>query len=120
MSLETYRKQVIACQQNLGKLQAEKGRFSLKAVAALKKKQEAIAAATRSKSLSVINAKGREALRHESDHNKFLIEMAKIDRKIARSQMSRRSSRMFKRRLTYRLHGIRKRRTSMRKRGRST
>ncbi|MBL0797834.1 hypothetical protein [Pseudomonas sp. B7] len=47
MSLETYRRQVIACQQNLGKLQAEKRRCSLKAVAALKKKQDALAAASR-------------------------------------------------------------------------
>ena len=86
MSLETYRKQVIVCQQNLGKLQAEKGRFSLKAVAALKKKQDAVAAASRSKSLSVTNAKEREALRHESDQSKALIEMAKIDRKIADEQ----------------------------------
>ena len=120
MSLETYRKQVIVCQQNLGKLQAEKGRFSLKAVAALKKKQDAVAASSRSKSLSVTNAKEREALRHESDQSKALIEMAKIDRKIARSQMSRRSSRLLKRRLTSRLLEIRKRRTPMRKRGKST
>lgn len=117
MSLETYRKQVIVCQQNLGKLQAEKGRFSLKAVAALKKKQDAVAASSRSKSLSVTNAKEREALRHESDQSKALIEMA---RSIARSQMSRRSSRLLKRRLTSRLLEIRKRRTPMRKRGKST
>lgn len=86
MSLETYRKQVSTCQQNIAKLQADKGRFSLKAVAALKKKQDALAAASRSKSASVISAKGREALRHESDQSKALVEMAKVDRKIADEQ----------------------------------
>lgn len=86
MSLETYRKQVSTCQHNIAKLQADKGRFSLKAAAALKKKQDALAAASRSKSASVINAKGREALRHESDQSKALVEMAKVDRKIADEQ----------------------------------
>lgn len=86
MSLDIYRKQVSTCQNNIAKLQADKGRFSLKAVAALKKKQGALAVASRSKSASVINAKGREALRHESDQSKALVEMAKVDRKIADEQ----------------------------------
>lgn len=86
MSLDTYRKQVSTCQNNIAKLQADKGRFSLKAVAALKKKKDALAVASRSKSASVINAKGRDALGHESDQSKALVEMAKVDRKIADEQ----------------------------------
>ncbi|EJM61915.1 hypothetical protein PMI30_05053 [Pseudomonas sp. GM50] len=86
MTIETYRRKVKTCQQNLASLQAEKGRFSLKAVAAFKRKQSALAAAHRSTNVSTINMKEREAVRHESDQSKALVDMAKVDRKIADEQ----------------------------------
>ncbi|RAI64753.1 hypothetical protein DOZ80_25125 [Pseudomonas fluorescens] len=86
MTIETYRRKVKTCQQNLARLQAEKGRFSLKAVAAFKRKQDALAAAHRSTNVSTINMKEREAVRHESDQSKALVDMAKVDRKITDEQ----------------------------------
>ena len=83
MSIEMYRRQVNTCQQNIAKLQADKGKLSVKAAAALKKKQDALAAAGRSTSSSTINMKLREADRYASDNSRATIEMAKLDSKIA-------------------------------------
>lgn len=83
MSIETYRRQVTTCQKNIAKLQADKGRLSVKAAAALKKKQAALAAAGRSTSSSTINMKLREAERYASEQSKAMVELAKLDSKIA-------------------------------------
>lgn len=83
MSIETYRKQVSTCQNNIAKLQADKGRLSVKAAAALKKKQDALASAGRSTSSSTVNMKQREAARYASDHSKAMVDIAKLDSKIA-------------------------------------
>jgi hypothetical protein len=83
MSIETYRRQVSTSQQNIAKLQADKGKLSVKVAAALKKKQDALAAAGRSTSASTINMKQREAARYASDQSKAMVDMAKLDSKIA-------------------------------------
>ncbi|AZF47909.1 hypothetical protein [Pseudomonas sp. R2-7-07] len=83
MSIETYRKQVTTCQQNIAKLQSDKGKVAVKAAAASKKKQDALTAARRSTSASIINLREREAERHASDQSKAQVDMAKLDSKIA-------------------------------------
>ncbi|MBH3442376.1 hypothetical protein I5L59_02125 [Pseudomonas moraviensis] len=83
MIIDNYRKQVITHQQNIAKLQADVGRLAVKAAAAMKKKNDARTAASRSTSLSARNVKLREADRQAGEHGKVLVEIAKVEGKIA-------------------------------------
>lgn len=86
MSIESYRKQVTTHQQNVAKLQAQKGKLAVQAAAALKKIQDASSAASKSKNASTIASKGREAARYGADHSKAQTEMGKLEGKIADEQ----------------------------------
>ncbi|MDR9862922.1 hypothetical protein [Pseudomonas baetica] len=86
MSIEAYRRQVIPHQQAIAKLQSDKGKVAAKAAVALKKKQDASSAAARASSLSTRSTKERESVRHADDHGKAMVEIARIESKIADEQ----------------------------------
>lgn len=86
MSIDAYRRQVISHQQAIARLQSDKSRVASKAAAALKKKQDASSAAARASSTSTRSAKEREAVRHADDHSKAMVEIARIESKIADEQ----------------------------------
>ncbi|WP_426178466.1 hypothetical protein [Pseudomonas sp. TWRC1-2] len=86
MSIEAYRRQVISHQQAIARLQSDKGKVAAKAAVALKKKQDASSAAARTSNASTRSSKEREAVRHADDHGKAVIEIARIESKIADEQ----------------------------------
>lgn len=86
MSIESYRKQVTTYQQNIAKLQAQKGKLAVQGATALKKMQDASSAASKSKNASTIASKGREAARYAADHSKAQAEIGKWEGKIADEQ----------------------------------
>lgn len=89
MSVDSYRRQVVQHQNNIAKLQQEKGRAAEKAAQANKRSLEASMAANRSKSISTINSKLKDAQRYAADEAKAQQEIGRIEK---RSPMNRRSS----------------------------
>jgi hypothetical protein len=83
MSIDMYRRQVSAHQQNIAKLQTDKSRLVLKAAEASKKQQDALQAGARTNQVSTKSMRDREAVRYAGDHNKALVEIARIEHKVA-------------------------------------
>ncbi|MBK9273028.1 MAG: CHAT domain-containing protein [Flavobacteriales bacterium] len=82
MSSEYYRRQVQAHQEKIGQLQKEKSRFATKASDALNKANAAKLAASRTKTISTIESKLREAQRCEEEYAKCQKELSRIEGKI--------------------------------------
>lgn len=83
MSIDFYRRQVAQHQNNIAKLQIEKGKAAAKAAQASKKSLDATAAAGRSRSASTITSKLRDAQRYATEEAKAQAEIGKIEVKIA-------------------------------------
>lgn len=86
MIIDTYRRQLNTHQQKIARLQADIGTLAVKAAAAMKKKNDAATAAIRSTTASTRSSKQREADRHAAEHGKVLVEIAKVEGKIADEQ----------------------------------
>lgn len=82
MTSEYYRRQVQFYQERISRLQMEKSRYAGKASDALNKANTAKLAIARTKSLSTIQSKQREAQRYEDEYAKCQKELARIEGKI--------------------------------------
>lgn len=86
MSIDYYRRQVVQHQNNIARLQIEKSKVSAKATHANKRSLDSSNAASRSKNLSTINQKLKEAQRYAAEESKAQGEIGKIEGKIANEQ----------------------------------
>ncbi|MGV6954719.1 hypothetical protein [Pseudomonas chlororaphis] len=86
MSVDTYRRQVSQHTVNIGKLQVEKGKVAKKVAIASKKSLDAQIAAGKSKSLSTVSSKLKEAQRYAVEEAKAQQELGKLETKIASEQ----------------------------------
>jgi hypothetical protein len=83
VSLDSAQRDVIAHQQQIAKLQQEKGREAASAADSFKKAHAASEGATRASSASALQSKVREAQRHQGDAVKHQNKVAAIEAKIA-------------------------------------
>ncbi|MDG9926914.1 MULTISPECIES: hypothetical protein [unclassified Pseudomonas] len=86
MSVDMYRRQVAQLRGVIARLMEQKAKETQKAADAGKKSLAATTAADKSKSLSTVNSKMREASQHAEAQAKHLNEAAKIEKKIAGEQ----------------------------------
>lgn len=86
MSVDMYRRQVASVRDALAKLSSLKARESQKAADAGKKSLAAGTAASKTKQLSTATSKLREANRYADLQAKHLVEVAKLEKKIAAEQ----------------------------------
>ncbi|MBZ0205798.1 MAG: CHAT domain-containing protein [Flavobacteriales bacterium] len=91
MSSDSYRRQVISYQEKIGKLQNEKSRCVTKSSGALMKANAAKQAAARTKTVSTIQSKLKEAQRYEEEYAKHQKELSKIENKLT-DEMKRKDS----------------------------
>ncbi len=82
MSTDYYRRQVLAKQEKIGHLQKEKSRYVSQASEALTKANNARQAAAKTKTLSTVQAKLKEARRYDEEYVKHQKELSKIENKI--------------------------------------
>ncbi len=86
MSVDSYRRQVSQHSTNIAKLQVEKGKVAKKLAVASKKSLDAQIAAGKSKSLSTVSSKLKEAQRYAGDEAKAQQDLGKLEVKIAAEQ----------------------------------
>ncbi len=86
MSVDTYRRQVASARDALAKLASLKARESQKAADAGKKSHAAGIAASKTKQLSTAASKLKESSRYADLQSKHLVEVAKLEKKIAAEQ----------------------------------